>query len=766
MRHLSYVLCASIAACGYSALALATPPPLAFTLDLLAPCTPAACGTAVHATDIGLNILASSFTYAPGTGNSFVATMDINAPVACDEIASGGALGATSPLRLAPTFTNSAPGGLLEFNGGGASIVDLSAITYDGSTPSGVAASYSNYGATPPPQVVCYQINPVSGGPVVYAAGPYGIFSSNFESNHPPGEPWLSVQTVFSPQASAGKSIATSSTHSNAQINGVTPTDAMGYVVQIHNAATAVGWHVDLGYDYTLFDPVNNGGVPVQWCVLGSGVPQPGVLSGSASCSPAGTTHTIASGDIQAGSNSIYIYVENRGSSAAGTSWSSITSGQYPAVAAVFPPFGTYPQRFDDKVAVASANNLPTLNIGSIVCHNDTTSTSCTISDQDGNPVPAQVTYHNTITGGGAATMDPLAYFVDPTAGSTLPGNIAADALAVSNVSCSDPNSILASGATFPASTGAQGAVALGFSFAPSGSPDFPYVAGTATCTATFATTGYSPLLSTTQSFTITMQQAAVGSVAVVAPVTLATPNGGLTFNLTVANTGNAALANVGVTDNQAGANFTVTSWTCAGNGASCPAASGSAGLSHTIALLPVGSSLTYAISGSVGANPNPSYQITNSASIAVPNGSCSGGTCVSSASVTTVPIIAVSMQESEPTYHTSDAVTYTITLANNGGTPANGLSLTDLVPSGVTFDSWTCAAVGTNSTCPNASGSGSIGESLIAIDASGNVSYTINGTVTSTGGTITNMATAGLGGAAVCAAGACSASATMTLGP
>ena len=516
MRHLSYVLCASIAACGFSAPGQAAPsPPLAFTLDLLSPCTPAGCGATHHATDIGLDILASSFTYASGPSNSFVATMDVNAPVVCDEVDSTGALGATSSLRLAPTFTNAAPGGLLDFNGSGPSIVDLNGITYDGSTPSGVAASYSNYGAVLPPQVVCYQINPVNGGAVAYAPGPYGIFKSTFET-HPSGEPWLSVQTVYSPNAGAGQNTATS--RSGTPVNGITPFNAMGYVVQIHNASAATGWHLDLGDDHNFFDPANNGGVPVQWCLLGAGVPQPGPLTGSATCNSVGKTHMIAPGDIQVATNSVYIYVESLGSTAATTGWNSLTTAQYPAVAAVFPPFATYPQRFDDKVAVASAGNLPTLNISSIVCNNDTTSAACMIADQDGNAVPAVLKFANSISSGGTVNIDPLAYVVDPSSGTTLPGNVAQDVMSVNNVSCIDPNGILASPITrtnFTTSPSAMGGKALGFGFKPSGSL---YVAGTATCTATFTAAGQTLPLSTSTSFTITMLPPTVSHFAVSAP--------------------------------------------------------------------------------------------------------------------------------------------------------------------------------------------------------------------------------------------------------
>jgi len=762
--RLSFVLCASVAACGFVPLAgAATNPPLSFTLDLLGPCTQSGC-TGTHPTDIGLNLAASSFSYAPGTGSAsgaFIATMDVNTPVVCDEIASGGILGARTGLRLAPTFANSAPGGLLEFNAGGPSIVDLNAMLYDGTLP-GVAASYSNYGTTLPPQVVCYRINPISGGPIAIAAGPYGIFASGFDSSHLASEPWLSVQTVFSPHTGGSKP-------GSPQINGITLPNAMGYVVQVHNAVNAVGWHLDLGYDFAFFDTTANGGMSPVWCILDAGIPQPGPLDGSpASCGTVSSTHTLSLADIQSGSGSIYIYVENDGSSTATGAWNFLTNTIYPAVASIFPPFGTYPQRFDDKVAVASANNLPTLNIGSIVCNNDVVSTSCQIADQDGHAVPAAVTFGNAITGGGAVTMDPLAYFVDPAAGTTLPGNTAA--LTVTNVSCSDPNGILTSSlgtGNFTSSTGHLGAKALGFAFKPSGSPNFPYVAGTATCTATFSTTGFLPALSSTQSFTITMQQSLVGSVTLSAPPGPAAPNGNLTYTLVVANAGTSALTNVVATDNQADATFTVNSWSCTGTGATCPHATGTGNLNETIPTMPAGGSLAYAVTGIVGAiASNPVAQITNTGSISVPGGSCAGGLCIGTASVATVPIIGVAKAASESSYHTNDAVTYTITLSNQGGTPATGLALADAVPSGVAFVSWACVAVGANSSCPNlAGGTGDISESAISIDTGGSVTYAVLSTVTSTGGTVTNTAAAsGLNGGAVCA-GPCSASAAMTPG-
>jgi hypothetical protein len=530
MRHLSYVLCASIAACGYSALATAiTNPPLAVTLDLLGPCTPSGCGGAIHPTDIGLNLAATSFSYAPGPGSSYVTTLGITTPVVCDEISSTHVLGATSALRVAPTFNNSAPGGLLEFNAGGTSVVDLNAMTYDGSSPSGVAASYNNYGGTLPPQVVCYRINPVSGGPLVLAAGPYGLFADGFDTGHVASEPWVSVQTIISPTSGAGSSPA-GFTSSSSTPSDFTPSNRMAYVVQIHNAANAVGWRLSLGYDYALFDPVNNGNQSAGWCVIAT--TQPSASGNCGTMHGLGTSYTISAADVQSTTNSAYVYVQHYASAAAATNWTSLTASLYPAVAAIFPPFGTYPQRFDDKVAVVSANNLPALNIGNIVCNNDTTSTACVISDQNGNAVPAALTFANAISGGGTVNIDPLAYFVDPSGGATLPGNVAADVLTVSGVSCVDPSGILASpivNGNFTTSPSAQGGKALGFGFKPAGSL---YVAGTASCTATFATSGDAALpLSATGSFTITMLPPTVSHFAVSAPPGA---TAGAAFNVTV----------------------------------------------------------------------------------------------------------------------------------------------------------------------------------------------------------------------------------------
>jgi hypothetical protein len=173
------------------------------------------------------------------------------------------------------------------------------------------------------------------------------------------------------------------------------------------------------------------------------------------------------------------------------------------------------------------------LNVGSIIASNDTTSTSTTLRNAEGNTLPASLTFQNTVTSGGAVTVDPIAYFVDPNSNSTLPGTTASDGITVTNVSCSDPQGILGGAigvGNFAASTAARGGLALNFSFANAGSLFMP---GTATCTATFTAAGYAPALSTTATFSIAMQQATATHFVVSAPAaaTAGSPASGVTVS-------------------------------------------------------------------------------------------------------------------------------------------------------------------------------------------------------------------------------------------
>ena len=95
-------------------------------------------------------------------------------------------------------------------------------------------------------------------------------------------------------------------------------------------------------------------------------------------------------------------------------------------------------------------------------------------------------------------------------------------------------------------------------------------------------------------------------------------------------------------------------------------------------------------------------------------------------------------------TYDYGTAVTYTVTIKNvnaiAGQFDVTGATLNDTVPATLTGVTWTCAA-STGSACGAASGSGSSISQTYNILAQGTVTYTIKGTVPSTGTLPTSIA-------------------------
>ena len=512
MRHLPRTACAYLVGCFIAATSVpAFASDIGFTIDLLAPstnCVGNKCPSDISLPQMGA--LSGPNGIVMGGTSSQIPLDTVSAqPIVCSEASHSMApysYGPVGTYQFSPIYTNASPGGTFEVDGtANASIVDASLVSNTGLT---FATSQAN---TTSIQVACYPINALGTNNPLYASGTVDgdrVFYSEFEGGHVAGEPWVSINTVAAPSDSA---------------------HFLGYVMQIHNASAAVNWHLSFGNDDLFFGSGSNGGFTPKWCILAT--PQPGAVDTTgALCADATSIHTISASDIQSATNSVYVYVQNFGSSTAVANWASLLNTFYPASGAVFSQPGVYAQRIDDKVAVAGRSNIPVQNVGNIVCANDPASTSCTVFDQDGNPLPASVTFANQVSSG-AVTIDPVAYVVDPltpTSGllTTLPGTRTTLA-APTNVSCVDPSGIFASSvnaSNFGASTGGSGARQFSFNFTPAGAL---FVPGTATCTATFAANG----LSSKQSFTVTMQQLTVTHFAVTAD---ATATAGTPANFTV----------------------------------------------------------------------------------------------------------------------------------------------------------------------------------------------------------------------------------------
>jgi uncharacterized repeat protein (TIGR01451 family) len=71
--------------------------------------------------------------------------------------------------------------------------------------------------------------------------------------------------------------------------------------------------------------------------------------------------------------------------------------------------------------------------------------------------------------------------------------------------------------------------------------------------------------------------------------------------------------------------------------------------------------------------------------------------------------------------------VIYTVVVSNPGSLPVANVNISDPLPAGVASFSWTCAG----SSCPNASGSGGINETIPSFPAGAQVIYTVNAVLT-----------------------------------
>jgi uncharacterized repeat protein (TIGR01451 family)/fimbrial isopeptide formation D2 family protein len=223
------------------------------------------------------------------------------------------------------------------------------------------------------------------------------------------------------------------------------------------------------------------------------------------------------------------------------------------------------------------------------------------------------------------------------------------------------------------------------------------------------------------------------------------TPNGTVTYTVTVANSGSVAAPNTVVTD-AIPAGITAYAWTCAANGgAVCPNASGSGAINETIATFPAGSSVVYTITATVSANP-PAV-VANTATTTPPGGLCLPGNTPPPCGVTVtnppVPQVSIAKTSSVPGALTpGGTVTYTVTASNVGTVAAPGTVITDAIPAGITAYAWTCASSG-GAVCPNASGSGAINETIATFPAGSSVTYIITATVSANPpATVTNTAT------------------------
>jgi uncharacterized repeat protein (TIGR01451 family) len=215
-------------------------------------------------------------------------------------------------------------------------------------------------------------------------------------------------------------------------------------------------------------------------------------------------------------------------------------------------------------------------------------------------------------------------------------------------------------------------------------------------------------------------------------------------YVITVANAGPSAARGVTI-DDPLPTGVTLASWTCsAAAGSSCAAPTGNGAINTTVDLAAAGTA-TFIVTMQAGTSTGT---LTNTVAATVAVGTTDPNPANNVASdIDTLVFsadISVTKTASAPVVAAGQAVTYSVVVNDIGPDPANGVTVLDTVPAGLTGTTWTCAAT-PGSSCP-ASGSGNIATTADLL-AGGSATFTVTAvTTTASPATIVNTATVAIG--------------------
>ena len=208
--------------------------------------------------------------------------------------------------------------------------------------------------------------------------------------------------------------------------------------------------------------------------------------------------------------------------------------------------------------------------------------------------------------------------------------------------------------------------------------------------------------------------------------VTSATPGGAVTYTIIATNSSGPSAAPGSNVSDTFPASLTCT-WTCVGaNGGTCTA-SGSGNINDAVNLPKTGS-VTYTASCNISAAATGSLVNTATVATSATVSDPTPGNNTATDTDTLVPQADLSIANSDgvTTATPGGSVTYTITAANAGPSPAPGSSVTDTFPAALTC-TWTCVGSGSG-TC-TASGAGNITDT-VGLPVGGSVTYTASCTI------------------------------------
>jgi uncharacterized repeat protein (TIGR01451 family) len=233
---------------------------------------------------------------------------------------------------------------------------------------------------------------------------------------------------------------------------------------------------------------------------------------------------------------------------------------------------------------------------------------------------------------------------------------------------------------------------------------------------------------------TVSNPTAPIVQIAKQANKNLLTPGGGVSYTVTVTNTGAVDASGTTVSD-PLPAGLASASWTCtASAGATCAPANGTGAVTSTLIAFPAGSSAVYTVVGVVAAKP-PASVVNNATATPPAGGVCTGGTaapCMVTVGTPSAPQVGISKSTTASVLSPNGTVTYVVTASNGGSVAASGTTISDPLPAGIASATWVCVASG-GAACPTVNGSGAIIQTLASFPAGGTLTYTVTATIAAT---------------------------------
>ena len=219
-------------------------------------------------------------------------------------------------------------------------------------------------------------------------------------------------------------------------------------------------------------------------------------------------------------------------------------------------------------------------------------------------------------------------------------------------------------------------------------------------------------------------------------------PGSPVSYTIVVSNAGPSAVSGASVGDVVPGA-LSGAAWTCSGAaGGVCGAGSGSGDIAELVDL-PVGGSVTFVLSGTLGSAATGS--LVNTATVAVPAGvtdpAPGNDSATDTDTITPEADLSVTKTDGLTAADPGDPLTYTIVVANAGPSDVAGARVVDAIPAALGSVSWTCTSGGGGAACGSPSGTGSIDE-LVDLPVGTNLTFTVDAVVVAGNGDITNTAT------------------------